>query len=288
MRCGAASMAPAETVGKGYKMRTVPFAKVESSGNDFLVVPAGRDAGWWTPARVRSICDRRLGMGADGLIVLGRQTSRGIRFHLFNCDGSRAEWSGNGVRGAAALLAGRGSRDHRYLFLTAAGEVPVTVRRHGRLFDAAFERPLPLVADPHLRGLRAKTAAGPWAVDAGNPHWVFVVRNFDLPWEDIGANCQRHLRARRTAGVNVEFVRVVSRGRIELRLFERGVGPTASSGSGALAALAACWHQELLDATVRVMSPGGVQRARLDRMKRRVELSAPARVVCQGVWSCTP
>ena len=264
-------------------MRKIPFAKVESLQNDFVMV-AERGGGRWTGHAAKAMCDRRCGVGADGLILLGPSTRNGVRFRLFNCDGSRAEWSGNGVRCAAAFLAMCQPRRREFHLLTGAGCIQVSIDRaksSGTL--VSFERPFPTVGS--VGGTRAIGAGGivrPLTVDAGNPHWVFMVRTFNFPWENIGAACQE--RSRATDGVNVEFVRVKSRRRIELRLFERGVGPTPSSGSGALAAFAACLSRDMVGDRVLVESPGGGQEVECDTERRRIRLTAPARVVSTGVW----
>jgi diaminopimelate epimerase len=270
-------------------MTRVAFAKVESLQNDFIIVLSGSGLRRWTPARAAAVCDRRCGVGADGLILLGPETSRGIRFRLFNADGSRAEWSGNGVRGAGALLSSIQPRRREWRLLTDAGPIPVVTRRlSGQTVEATFSRPFPTISNaPRLRGVPDRAANPPLAVWAGNPHWVLLVEDFDLPWQDIGAECQRAPAARRTEGVNVEFVCIRSRRRIELRIFERGVGPTPASGSGALAAFAACHHRGLVDSAVRVLSPGGGQRA-VREDDGDVHLTASAQIVCTGVWLDRP
>lgn len=262
----------------------IRFTKVESLHNDFLVVGGDDPAHRWTPRRVQAICHRRRGVGADGLILLGRLKANGARFRLFNADGSRAEWSGNGGRCAALCLSERYRRRREFTLVTAAGPMALTVRsrRRGRA-DVTFARPLPEVHKLGTGRLRLpRTVHRPWSVNVGNPHWVFLVRSFDFPWEELAARCQ--LAARATAGVNVEYVRVVARTRIEMRLYERGVGPTPSSGSGALAAIAVCLAEGAIETRVQAVSPGGVQRALFDRTRKTVRLSAPTRIVSEGLW----
>jgi diaminopimelate epimerase len=259
----------------------IKFTKCESLFNDFCVVE-WNDRSRWTSSRVRSLCNRRTGAGADGLITLRRRDGE-YEFRLFNADGTRAEWSGNGIRCAAVFVA-QSTRRRVAVFHTHAGPIETTVLKSSRGHTVTFRRPLPVVTKPdttgrngHARGLR-----GPVHVDAGNPHWVYFARNFDFDWEQIGSDCQG--KARQSRGVNVEFVRVHTPRHIELRLFERGVGPTPSSGSGALAAFAACREQGMANASVRVSSPGGNQLLKCVGENREVELTANARVVYRGVW----
>jgi diaminopimelate epimerase len=218
------------------------------------------------------------------LIVLGQLRREGVRFRLFNADGSGAEWSGNGVRCAAAFLAGA-KRQAEVRLLTAAGAVDIQVAARGLgQFIASFERPMPVVGPIARRGRRLapRGAIGPVAVDAGNPHWIFVVPHFDFPWVDVGRQAQT--LTPRTHGVNVEFVRVLNRRRVEMRIFERGVGPTPSSGSGALAAVAACADRSLIDRNVRVLSPGGGQDAEISGELSTMRLTAETYHVFSGIW----
>lgn len=272
-------------------MAKISFIKVESLGNDFVIVDQSAGAKRRTPSQAAAICDRRLGVGADGLILLGPATDEGIRFRLFNADGTEAEWSGNGVRGVGAYLAAMNPRQHEFHLETLAGCIRVSAaRRKGGGVLASFSRPMPSVEVVSSRAARAITGmagrhlvAGPVYVDAGNPHWVFVVSTLQFDWEAMGRECQ--LMNRRTGGINVEFAHVPSRRRIELRIFERGVGATPSSGSGALAAASACRVMDLVGKSLGVSSPGGLQSVKFSSSDESVTLEAPSRIVMAGVWS---
>jgi diaminopimelate epimerase len=265
-------------------MPLIHFAKYQSLENDFCVVGHGNSDLRWSPRRVVEFCHRRRGIGADGLIVLGPPGPKGARFRLFNADGTHAEWSGNGVRCAAASLLGTKTRADIRL-LTAAGAITVAVKADapGR-FRATFERPLPIVGSvvARARRLAPSRTVGPIPVDAGNPHWIFIVPDFDIPWAEVGLAAQELTSG--THGINVEFVSVLDRRRIQMRIFERGVGPTPSSGSGALAAVAACLERGLVDPLIRVISPGGQQTAEIDRDRKAVRLMAMTHYVFSGVW----
>lgn len=265
-------------------MPMIRFAKFQALENDFCVIRAEQSRLRWTPRRVAELCHRRRGVGSDGMVLLGRASAKGVPFRLFNADGSSAEWSGNGVRCAAAHVAGH-KRRAQVRLLTAVGAIDsVVITRKDGSFLASFERPLPTVMLPLATGHRSSPSllAGPIPVDAGNPHWIFIVADFDLPWDDLGQQAQK--LNRRTRGVNLEYVRVRNRRQIEMRIFERGVGPTPSSGSGALAAVAACWERGLIDSRLRVLSPGGEQTAEIDIAHRTVRLTAATHHVCAGDW----
>ncbi|HUU47103.1 MAG TPA: diaminopimelate epimerase [Acidobacteriota bacterium] len=263
----------------------IVFAKAESLRNDFIVVRDSRSPRRWTPSRVAAICDRRRGVGADGLVILGPRRAGRIPFILCNGDGSRAEWSGNGIRCAAAFLGQTRPGPAHLILATGAGPIDVDLRSRstGRV-DVSFARPWPVVRDKLGHRLSHPPAISRvWSVDAGNPHWVFQVRDFRFDWEAFGRECQP--RASATRGVNVGFVRIPNRRTIEMRLYERGVGPTPSSGSGALAAVAACREYDLIDDRVQVTAPGGTQAARCDMDNRTIRLAAAARVVFEGYWT---
>lgn len=272
-------------------MAKISFIKVESLGNDFVIVEQERAGALWSSSRAARICDRRSGIGADGLILLGPAGEKGILFRLFNADGSGAEWSGNGARGVGAYLAAMNPRQREFHLDTAVGCIRIGTKRlkRGGVL-AEFSRPMPHVAaisTPQARQVAAMAGrfllAGPVYVDAGNPHSVFVVSGFDYDWQKIGAECQA--LNRRTGGINVEFARVVTSRQVDLRIFERGVGPTPSSGSGALAAVAACFAMDFVGKRLKVSSPGGTQTAAISADAEEIALEAPARIVMAGVWS---
>lgn len=266
------------------RQRDVAFVKAESLGNDFVIVAGGAGRDRWTGRRARAICDRRLGIGSDGLVILRARRDRRFQTLMFNADGSRFEWSGNGLRCAAAYLSHQYPTRTMFAFETDAGRIAVqTKRRSTGSVTACFTRPNPDVVRQSSRARSLpRGVAGPWRVDAGNPQLVFVVRNFKFDWIDLGSDCQR--RARRTGGVNVAFVRVVNSRSMEMRVYERGAGPTPGSGSGALAALAVCVREGLVGRRVAISSPGGLQRGVIDPLGETINLSAPARIVYEGIW----
>ncbi len=263
-------------------MSLIHFVKYQSLENDFCLIELRRKGFRLSAPHVAEFCHRRRGVGADGLIILGPEVRAGVKFTLYNADGSKAEWSGNGVRCAATHLTRR-KHAGRVTLLTGAGAVEAVVRReNNRQAVVSFQRPMPIVSKAAARPMAAQvgTATGPIRVDAGNPHWIYLVRSFHIPWEAEGERLQRY--ARSTHGVNIEFVRVQNRQKLEMRIYERGVGPTASSGSGALAAVAACWKNGLIARRLTLTSPGGRQSAKID--VDTVELTATAHFVCAGEW----
>jgi diaminopimelate epimerase len=255
---------------------------MHGTGNDFvLVVERGkRDRVVWTKRRVLALCDRHSGIGADGLVVLTPTARHGpCAFTIYNADGSPAETCVNGLRCAAFLLAGK-TQD--ITFHTLAGPVGTQVLRIRG--DTAVVRvdlgpgEYAAVALPPL--LVGKARFPVTALSIGNPHVVVFVPAFDFDWQMAAVFVQQ--RAGRSRGVNVEFARVINRRRIELRIFERGVGPTLSSGSGATASVLAAMRDDLVGNNVEVVMPGGHLQVAYDPQMDRMFLTGPATRVYSG------
>ena len=242
------------------------LSKHHGLGNDFLVVLDARN-GPGTPvdgSLAVSLCDRRRGIGADGLIhgatPTADQAADGVDvvMHLFNSDGSRAEISGNGIRCLAQAVAReRGETEtvvvaatdtgRRTLVVTPSDDPATCLVR----VDMGAPRPGPHVPEPVAESLTVRHGT----VDMGNPHLVVVV---DDPADVDLATEGPWLEAQFPGGVNVEYIAVTpDRSTIDLRVWERGAGITEACGSGACAAahLAAQWG--LVDDRVLVAMPGG-------------------------------
>lgn len=262
-------------------MTEIQIAKYECMENDFCIVTHDAQTFTWTPRRVAEVCHRRRGLGSDGLIILKSLQSSSVEFRLFNADGSGAEWSGNGARCAAAFIHQR-TRKTAFSIKTKAGTIPVACKpSKGRNTTVSLDSPVPLLQTlGRVATIRLRRARGPFAVDAGNPHWVYVVPDFKYDWEAVGARCQE--ANPKTHGVNVEFVRIVNRKRVDMRLYERGVGPTPSSGTGALAGTMVCRHLEEIEPRIQVVSPGGMQAVDYAIAPDKVRLTAIANFVFSG------
>ena len=257
------------------------FTKAHAYGNDFLYV-LNRDVSRRDlDVLARELCDRHTGAGADGLIVY-EPTPQGASMRLFNADGSRSEVSGNGVRGLGALLLRDDSRaDVELTIQTEAG--PKRLTRIGRsgsrqTFRAAMGIPRDLRQVPiAVAGESLQIVV----MDFGNPQAVVLG---PLPEPDrfhrLGAALERHEMF--PARTNVEFAQVESRDAVRILIWERGVGPTQSSGTGSCASLiaAAAYGGAARDATV--IAPGGQQR--VEWRDDSVYLTGWAEVLFDGEW----
>lgn len=248
------------------------FVKMEGLGNDFVVVagplrPSAADVAAW--------CDRRLGIGADGVLVVSRVDSARVRMEYWNADGSPAEMCGNGLRCVARFAADRHMVEAgEFTVVTPVGERSVLVRPDGtvRAELGVVRHP----ADPplELAGYRLEP------VNLGNPHAVAIVDDcYSVPVGAVGPIVEGdpHYPER----TNVEFATVVGRDRIDVRVWERGVGETMACGTGAAAAAAVAYRAGLVDGEVTVMLPGGPLLVELSG--DAVWIDGPTNVVFTGV-----
>lgn len=247
------------------------FSKYHGAGNDFLLVEDLDGGLSLTPELVAALCDRARGVGADGVIRITRSARAPFAMELWNADGGVAETSGNGMRCVAGFLLDRGLATGPEIEVdTAAGpkRVRVTVR-DGRMVSARVDmgRPtlergrIPMAGPPEDRfvGEPFPDAGGGYrgtAVSMGNPHLVLVgaddLRALDLP--RIGPPLEHHPDfPQRT---NVEWMKVVD-GRLDVRVWERGVGETLACGTGACACLVAGNLLGLSGRRATIRFPGG-------------------------------
>ena len=239
----------------------VPFTKLAGTGNDFLIVDAVHHtlsafkAAW--PRVARAMCDRRAGVGADGLLLLERSRVADVRMRIFNPDGSEAEMCGNGARCVAAFAKGWPGRRRRgeVSIETAGGLVSAQVSRAGDRVRMRMPDPrnirlgLRLSVNPRIRALAF--------LDTGVPHVVASVDDVDRLDVDALGRKLRHHQAFGPRGANVNFIETNPRAphRLRIRTYERGVeGETLACGTGVAAA-----------AVVHALTDGtGLRRRRVD------------------------
>lgn len=267
---------------------TVPFLKMHGAANDFVVIDHRRPFLPEPPGPlVARLCDRRRGVGADGVLLLEGHPELDFAMRYFNADGGRAGYCGNGARCLARLALDLGlGRDGRVRFATDAG--PQEARRAGAGIEVRFGR----VARPG-EAVRVEAAGRAFEgrlLRPGVPHFVVPVERVEwVPMKDWGPALRHHPRFE-PEGANVDFVARLGEGRIAMRTYERGVeGETLACGSGAMAsALAAALAGTA--SPVRVLTAGGdeLQVAfREDADAWEVNLTGPAEVAFEGQWNET-
>ena len=273
---------------------TIPFLKMHGAANDFVVVdhrapflPGSDDR---LEPLVRRLCDRRRGVGADGVLLLESEPGLDFAMRYFNADGRPAEFCGNGARCLArlALDLGLGSAGE-VRFRTAVGLQRARRAPDGRGIELLFgevEGAGPIeeiaTAERSFAGRRAR---------AGVPHFVVPVERVEwVPVRDWGSALRHHVRFA-PAGTNVDFVARLAAGRVAMRTYERGVeDETLACGSGAIAC--ALWAVAGGDAPpIAVVTAGGDElrvglSARGDGAAGRwdVSLTGPAEVAFAGEW----
>ena len=237
------------------------LTKSHGLGNDYLVADPAELPCELTPERVRLLCDRHVGVGSDGVLVLDGPL--GVR--IFNPDGSEAEKSGNGLRIFAKWLFDTGRAPGRQFVVqlrdgSAAVEIDTV---GGRAVEVTVEMGQPVfradLTTIEVGGLRF----GVVALSLGNPHCVIMRERLDVTdLRRLGPLVERNPAfPHRT---NVQLARVAARDRVELLIWERGAGETRASGSSACAVVAACHRRGLVDADVTAAMPGGELHIRVD------------------------
>jgi diaminopimelate epimerase len=257
----------------------IPFVKASACGNDFLIIE-----GMHLPADMagfsRRICDRRQGVGADGVEWLFPAPDADIRARLFNADGSEAEISGNGTRCAAAFVCSEQAKQ-QVAIRTGAGVKLCTLTAHsGTRYEFEIAMGEPQVGDEFSIKLAFGEVRG-IPISMGNPHYVIFVGEFGPGWQAEAAEIGRHHDFKH--GINVELVQIKDTANIEARFFERGVGETQSSGTGSCAAAVASIAAGHAQSPVRVHTPGGIQSV---RWENEVFLRGPAQLICKGEVFC--
>jgi diaminopimelate epimerase len=262
-----------------------PFAlvKAHAFGNDFVMVNGHEieDAAD-RPALARAVCDRHRGVGADGLIVYS-PTAAGASMRLLNADGSRSEISGNGVRCLAAWMAAERG--------TVPGKIPIDIdteagtkrlellsHQNGRYtFRAAMGAPEEVaMARIEVDGLMVEAVT----LRVGNPQCVVLGEVTERRLHTLAAALSVHPHF--AEGTNVELAAVETPGRVRILIWERGVGPTEASGTGACAAAVAAIRFGGAGRDLQIVSPGGAQR--VEWLGDELFLTGWAELVARATW----
>ena len=259
------------------------FVKAHGCGNDFLIVDELVQENRLSEV-ARILCARNVGVGADGVEYLTLGDNGGYSIRLFNADGSEGEISGNGTRCVAAYLA-QDDDASEFSIRTHAGLRRCRIlERNSPRYLISTEMGIPTLK-AHTVTLRDGNAVVGADVSIGNPHFVTFVDAPDFScagrsWQQVGAEICVHPDFPK--GTNVEFVRVTDTNRIEFRIFERGVGPTLSSGTGTSASAAASIELRGTARKLTVVAEGGEQKVKWAKNDSSLMLTGPAEIIAQG------
>ena len=268
----------------------IPFTKAHACGNDFLVVTEEAAAGHDWAQLTRRLCARNTGVGADGIEFFSWTGPKSGRIRLHNADGSIAEISGNGTRCVAAWMAhsigakpgddlsietDAGVRVCRVNAVNEASAYTIDVTT-GMGVPTFATRTVTMPAGVQVKGVEVST---------GNPHFVIVVDNPEFTvdgqtWQSVGQQiCGLPDFPYQT---NVEFARILDPSHIEIRIFERGVGPTTSSGTGTSASATAAIALHGCNSPLTVIAPGGPQTVAWNGAETEQFLTGPATLIASG------
>ncbi|ASA21040.1 diaminopimelate epimerase [Paenibacillus donghaensis] len=275
------------------------FTKMHGLGNDFIVVYGEQELPANAPELAIALCNRFFGIGADGLVYILPSERGDYMMRIMNSDGSEAEQCGNAIRCVSKYVYDRGlvSSEQIVIETIGAGEQKVTLKVN----DGVVETVTVDMGEPVLAGLQIPVAIDAesvldqtieadgrefrfTAVSMGNPHCVIYVDDavtFDLAaW---GPKLEVHPLFPRK--VNVEFATVRSRSHVDMRVWERGAGPTLACGTGACATLVSSVLNGLTDRAAKISLKGGDLEIEWNEADNHVYMTGPAEVVYTGTVS---
>ena len=216
-------------------MKTINFTKMVASGNDFVVIDAGSVPGIpRLSCFAKSACDRKFGIGADGLLLIGRSRKADIRMRIFNADGSEAEMCGNGARCAAFYAAAHriSSKTGKLSIETLAGIIFAEAKKDNIRIKLTDPRDIRLGIPLHLGNRSIKVNF----VNTGVPHAVIFTEGLDKIMINGISRSIRHHKVFAPYGTNVDFIEPIDRSSFKIRTYERGVeDETLACGTGSVA-----------------------------------------------------
>jgi diaminopimelate epimerase len=278
-------------------MAALRFTKMHGIGNDYVYVDCFDQTVSDPSELARRVSRRRTGVGSDGLILICPSRAADCRMEMYNADGSRGDMCGNGIRCVGKYVYDRGlARRQRLQIETDVGIKTVELRiAAGRAIGATVD-----MGEPILDGRQIPVDADGTVVDAplvvdgrtyhvtcismGNPHCVvFVPSVAEVALTELGPRFEGH--AFFPKRVNTEFVEVIDRGTLRMRVWERGSGETAACGTGACAVLVAAVLTGRSDRSAVVQLAGGDLEVTWDSQTNRVFMTGPAQEVFSGELS---
>ena len=273
------------------------FTKMHGCGNDYIYINGASERMEQDrkPDFVRRVSDRHFGIGGDGVIFINPSTEADFEMEMYNADGSRAEMCGNGIRCVAKYVYDKGLTDKTEISIVSCGKVKylqlflkdgkvesVRVNMGAPILQAGE---VPVISDKEhvidepilVQGKEYKMTC----VSMGNPHAVIFTEDVtNLAIESIGPYFENHERfPKRT---NTEFVKVLDRKNVQMRVWERGTGETLACGTGCCATVVACVLNGLTDSTVTVKLLGGEIEVFWDQENNLVYMTGPAETVFEG------
>lgn len=276
---------------------SIEFVKYHGLGNDFILIDnRTSQEPVITPEQAIKLCDRHFGIGADGVIfALPGQDGTDYTMRIFNSDGSEPEMCGNGIRCLAGFLAqleGKTNQSLEYRLHTLAGVMILQLLTDGQVkvdmgkpWLLAGEIPTTLApADEKVINQPLEVAGKTWSVTCvsmGNPHCItFVDDVAAIPLETLGPQFEHHPAFPQR--INTEFLQVVRRDYLKMRVWERGAGITLACGTGACASVVAGVLTGHCDRSATVELPGGSLQIEWSELDQKLYMTGPAKQVFTG------
>ena len=275
------------------------FSKMHGCGNDYVYINCFEETVNDRPSLSRAISDRHFGVGSDGLICICPSDIADFKMDMYNADGSSAQMCGNGIRCLAKYVYENKLTDKTVLDVeTGAGVLrlwlsvengvveSVRVRMGSPNFSAAE---IPVISDSEtFINVPMEIGGLMWnvtAVNVGNPHAVVFVDNVDwLDLSEIGPLFENHPAF--PDRINTEFVQVIDRSSLKMRVWERGSGETLACGTGSTAALAACVINGKCEDSAKLILRGGELFIEWDKDENVIYMTGPATHVFDGEYFC--
>ena len=275
------------------------FTKMHGAGNDYVYINGFTEkiAQEDKPEWVRKISDRHFGIGSDGAIFINPSDVADFEMEMYNADGTRSEMCGNGIRCVGKFVYDKGLTAKEQITVVSAGKIKYldltiengkAVQIKVNMGEPILESELvPVVSDSKevinepIYISEVDKSYNMTCVSMGNPHAVVFLEDVEnLQIEEIGPYFENHCRfPNRT---NTEFVKVLDRNNVQMRVWERGTGETLACGTGCCATAVACILNGLTDEEVTVHVLGGKIKIFWDRESNLVYMTGPAETVFEG------
>jgi len=278
-----------------FEIMKILYSKYHALGNDFIIIDKSqlKNNTKKLPEITQSLCNRRTGVGADGVIFISKSKSADALLDLYNVDGTWAEKSGNGLRIVGYHSYLNDKRKKKFTFEMAGefnaveilSETDSVCDVQTELGTPSFDTKKVPVKTKQEFMIQSELLVGGvkfpvTCLNIGNPHTVLFVVNFDFDWESLGSEIEIHkLFPDRT---NVEFVKIVTRKKLIVADWERGAGATGSSGTGAAAAVCAGVMSGQADRNCEVKFDSGSLFIDWDDETNIVKLTGPVVKICDG------
>ena len=273
------------------------FTKMQGCGNDYVYINGFNEkiSQEKKPELVRKISDRHFGIGSDGAIFINQSSQADFEMEMYNADGSRSEMCGNGIRCVGKYVYDHLMTKETDITVISAGKVKYLnlLVDNGKVFEVCVNMGEPILDASQIPVISDKNQVinepitvhdkeyHMTCVSMGNPHAVIFMDHIkDLDIDSIGPYFENHTCfPNRT---NTEFVEVIDKNHINMRVYERGTGETLACGTGCCASVVACILNHMTDDSVYVNVLGGTIKVSWDRTKNKVYMTGPAVTVFEG------